>query len=157
MADPDGGQTSTTNAYLPGENFGNSGGDVDQMEMDDPPFSPSSSFSSSSSSSSDLIPKPIGEAGRRNSGGYNLEEVLRDHSWDRKRFLKLRVGSSCNGSFASVDYPHQKYTVRRIEKYLDTRVSFKFQDKDALKQVIDAVCRFPIEVMQGSLIDFSPW
>ena len=39
-----------------------------------------------------LIPKPPGEAGRANSGGYNLQEKL---GWDEKRFKEFTV-SSCS-------------------------------------------------------------
>ena len=39
-----------------------------------------------------LIPKPPGEAGRANSGGYNLQEKL---GWDEKRFKGFTV-SRCS-------------------------------------------------------------
>jgi hypothetical protein len=34
------------------------------------------------------IPKPSGEAGRSNSGGYNLKEAL---GWDEKRYSEFTV------------------------------------------------------------------
>jgi len=42
-----------------------------------------------SSSSSRLIPKPGGEAGKVNSGGYNLEKAL---GWTKKRYEEFIVG-----------------------------------------------------------------
>lgn len=38
-----------------------------------------------------LIPKPIGEAGRKASGGYNLQEAMELHRVDGKEFKSIRV------------------------------------------------------------------
>jgi hypothetical protein len=37
---------------------------------------------------SELIPKPLGEAGKVNSGGFNLEKEL---GWNKKRFSEFTV------------------------------------------------------------------
>lgn len=41
----------------------------------------------------DLIKKPPGQAGRPNSGGYNLEEAV---GWPTEEFVKLQVGCFCS-------------------------------------------------------------
>ena len=43
----------------------------------------------------DKIPKPIGEAGRPRSGGYNLKEML---GWPKADFDKIQVRGSLAGS-----------------------------------------------------------
>ena len=39
----------------------------------------------------ELIPKPEGEPGRPNRGGYNLKSTLTKHGWTKKRFDSLKV------------------------------------------------------------------
>ena len=45
-----------------------------------------------STASENLIPKPVGEAGKSGSGGYNLERVMELHGVDKRQFGCIRVG-----------------------------------------------------------------
>lgn len=57
--------------------------DVDRSESD---------TSEGSDSGGGLIPKPEGEVGRPNRGGYNLEEVLcGKHGWQVEDFRRIKV------------------------------------------------------------------
>ena len=75
-----------------GSEHGSSGQPMDtDVNMDHE--SPAPSSLSSWSSSPELISKPPGEAGRRNRGGYNLQESLRGNGWEKDQYLRMRVSS----------------------------------------------------------------
>lgn len=69
-------------------------GDEDAGQARDEPMSDSSLSSLSDSDGSETetpsgrIPKPAGTAGRPNSGGFNLEEVL---GWEKAQFAEFTV------------------------------------------------------------------
>jgi hypothetical protein len=65
-------------------------GNTGARAQNDRPQSPASDFSSINGSDLDgeKLPKPRGEPGRPNAGGYNLQEVL---NWDKKEFEKVKV------------------------------------------------------------------
>lgn len=71
------------------------------------------------------IPRPQGEVGRKNSGGYNLEDAL---GWDTSQFqiIKNDVQELCN-------------------QHLDLKSSYLKQEDHALEKVIDeALKRHPV-------------
>lgn len=117
------------------------GGSSIEQQMDtDPDTDLTTAPSPSSSSSSyDLIPKPPGEAGRPGRGGYNLQEALQKHGWENAKFSKLRVSSFALSCWYSSYYYWQEYVFSRIDKYLNANVSFTFQDKQAVKNVMSDV------------------
>ena len=79
------------------------------------------------------IPKPEGEVGRPNRGGYNLENALH---WDAKRFKKFKARSDFQLLRRSSSYsPHQKHVHLSIEKHCDTSRSKIHQDLVALDSV----------------------
>ncbi|KJA14388.1 hypothetical protein HYPSUDRAFT_208735 [Hypholoma sublateritium FD-334 SS-4] len=73
-----------------------------------------------------LIPKPPGEAGRANSGGYNLQEKL---GWDEKRFKEFTT-----------------YINETSEKLLVPNLCFSKQEPKALEKVFRMTAKeFKIE------------
>ena len=77
---------------------------VEAMEIDNNPRNqqttdPTDPLASSDSDSDPesgpvRIPKPAGEAGRKRSGGYNLQAVLESHGWTERQFMRRRVSNS---------------------------------------------------------------
>ncbi|KAF9470814.1 hypothetical protein BDN70DRAFT_939410 [Pholiota conissans] len=61
-----------------------------------------------------MIPKPSGEAGRRNSGGYNLQKALH---WG------------------------ERYINEQVSKKLNPTMCYSKQDKDKLDEVVEAAAR----------------
>lgn len=51
-------------------------------------LSESEDLDGTANSLSELVPKPVGEAGKANSGGFNLEKEL---GWNKKRFSDFNV------------------------------------------------------------------
>jgi hypothetical protein len=49
-----------------------------------------------------IIPKPNGEPGRPNAGGYNLEDAV---GWDAKKYGRMKVGSVFEPLFPSLKLP----------------------------------------------------
>jgi hypothetical protein len=79
------------------------------------------------------IPKPEGEVGRPNRGGYNLEKALH---WDAKRFKKFKARSDIQLLRRSSSYsPHQEHVHLSIEKHCDTSRSKIHQEHVALDSV----------------------
>lgn len=94
------------------------------------------------------IPKPPGEAGRRNCGGFNLESAL---NWEGNKYKRMMV----NLLFTRMTKPANSSLLKNhiddmIKKRLDTKKSFTRQDQglliDLIKQVyhivenVDAFC-----------------
>ncbi|KAF8157404.1 hypothetical protein BJ912DRAFT_834422, partial [Pholiota molesta] len=65
------------------------------------------------------IPKPIGEAGRAHSGGYNLQTAL---GWDEKRFKAF-----------------QKLVNDKIEAKLEPNVCFSKQNAAIMEEAMQSV------------------
>jgi hypothetical protein len=47
-----------------------------------------------------MIPKPEGESGRLNRGGYNLQDAL---GWNSRQFKKVKVRSLVGNIFGSTN------------------------------------------------------
>ncbi|KDR76617.1 hypothetical protein GALMADRAFT_139530 [Galerina marginata CBS 339.88] len=77
-------------------------------------------------STSGLIPKPSGEAGKANSGGYNLQEAL---GWTKKRYDEF--------------YNHIK---SEVAEKLDIEKCFSRQKREDLEKIIQSTAqKFEIE------------
>lgn len=55
---------------------------------------------SSVNSREGMIPKPEGESGRLNRGGYNLQDAL---GWNSRQFKKVKVRSLVGNIFGSTN------------------------------------------------------
>jgi len=83
---------------------------------------------------SPLIPKPRGEAGKVNSGGYNLENAL---GWTEKRYEEFDV--SC---IYYIDKKllilWQKYIKAQVAEKLDVKKCFSHQKPADLQEIIQS-------------------
>ena len=81
------------------------------------------------------VPKPPGEAGRRNCGGFNLEKAL---GWEVERYNDMMVSFLSNfnrGLLTAV----KKYVNDLVVRKLDGRKCFSGQKPEAIKDVIREV------------------
>jgi hypothetical protein len=108
------------------------------------PSSPLSSLSGYESSENEdmvtvgkkkAVPKPPGEAGRRNSGGFNLEKAL---GWEAERYNDLMVSflSNLNRGLLTMI---KKYVNGLVVSKLDGQKCFSGQKPEAIKDVIQEV------------------
>lgn len=79
-----------------------------------------------------VIPKPPGEPGRPQSGGFNVEATL---AWPKSTFTKVVVSQSPVMSYKSA-HTKQNYTHLQASKVLDTSKCYSKQSKVK----IDSVC-----------------
>jgi len=86
-----------------------------------------------------LIPKPVGEAGRRVGGrGYNVETVLQ---WPDADVENMKVKSGRPHPRVS-SLHQQRYVQQLSDQHLDLGNSFKNQNQHALLAIVDAVSLF---------------
>jgi hypothetical protein len=143
LGDDDGGYSSQSDARVPadeedvedeedddqgdgGDRSGTAGGAVQSL---------SGSFSMSNSIK---IPKPMGEAGRSGSGGYNLQEKL---GWDTPQFRQVQVSFFRGVSVTNliIFSLSQKHMQTIIAKYCDLNLSYSKQSKVARTNVHNEV------------------
>lgn len=82
------------------------------------------------------ILKPPGEAGRSNSGGFNLEKAL---GWEEEKYNNLTVRPQTNVRIGLTS--GQKYLNDLVGKKLDVQKSFSSQKPEIVKDVIQIVSR----------------
>jgi hypothetical protein len=82
------------------------------------------------------IPKPPGEAGRTNCGGFNLENSLH---WEGNKYRRMMVSNmSLSGTNNSSSI--QNYVNDMIKDRLDANQCFSNQDQNILAELIQTVC-----------------
>lgn len=86
--------------------------------------------------SSTKIPKPPGEAGRPQSGGYNLQDKL---GWNDKTYESVMVSMSVKAYMKDSDRKLQALVHKMAKTKLNITKSFRGQDKKVIKQICDAV------------------
>jgi hypothetical protein len=59
------------------------------------------------------IPKPKGEAGRSNSGGYNLMDAL---GWEEKRYHEFTVSYKCQISKTFLTFTNRPLSMMQLQK-----------------------------------------
>ena len=104
--------------------------------------SPLSLMSDSGSSSDEdngdtpnMIPKPKGEAGRSNSGGYSLKKAL---GWEEKRYSEFTV--SYNAELAERILPSQQTFINdAVTKKLDSKRCYSKQKPADLEELVQLV------------------
>jgi len=85
----------------------------------------------------DLIPKPIGEAGRPNRGGYNLQQEL---DWSLEDFNKFKVLSPELTHMTHINpTPLQSHAQRLATEHLDVSKAYSFQSNAGLERVVSKV------------------
>lgn len=96
------------------------------------------------------IPKPNGEAGRANSGGYNLEKAL---GWEEKRFNAFTVSptiiiqKNCSYLLSS----QQKFINEGVTKKLDIKLCYSKQKPAKIEECIQLVRLYVQQVKDCSL------
>ncbi|KAJ3831653.1 hypothetical protein F5878DRAFT_549272 [Lentinula raphanica] len=88
----------------------------------------------------DLIPKPPGEVGRPNRGGYNLCDAL---GWPKDEYKVVQVRQSLLSSNTCLNLTVQKFINKAVENHLVCDSPMKQQSLLSLKKVRDMVSYRP--------------
>jgi hypothetical protein len=87
--------------------------------------------------SSHKISKPKGEAGKSNSGGYNLQDAM---GWENEEFSTFTVSQAFHVPKKITKLPsQQKYISNEAEKKLDTKICYSKQNREDLDIFIQSV------------------
>ena len=82
------------------------------------------------------ILKPKGEAGKSNSGGYNLRDTM---GWEDKYFTTFTVSQVTHTLKVTKIPSQQKYINNKAETKLDKKVCYSKQKREDLEKVIQSV------------------
>jgi len=83
------------------------------------------------------IPKPSGEPGRPNSGGYSIEDAL--ISWGKDEFGKVMVSTPHSVSSNERQTLLQKFTKKLADAKLDQTISYGKQDHTKVNRLCETV------------------